>query len=66
MESPLKTLGVKELKCVGCGKWYPIGEHYEIAAEVGKPGVGFPPYSDLLMCVSCWLKKYPKKVKGEG
>lgn len=65
MENPLKTLGVKELKCSTCGKVYPIAEFYEIAAEVGKPGVGFPQYADLLQCVKCFLIKFPKGVKVE-
>ncbi len=64
MENPLKTLGVKTLKCQECGKMYPLSEFYEIAAEVGKPGVGFPLYADLLRCISCWCKKYSKKVEG--
>lgn len=57
MENPLKSLGVKQLKCSSCGQVYPIAEFYEIAAEVGKLGVGFPQYADLLQCGECWKEK---------
>jgi len=62
MENPLKVLGVSELKCQTCGKAYPVSEFYEIAGEVGKPGVEYPLYTGLLQCVECWSKKHSKKV----
>jgi len=66
MENPLKTFGVKVLNCGVCGVRYPIVEFYKIASEVGKLGVEFPQYADLLMCIQCWRKEHPGKMGGKG
>lgn len=61
MENLFRSLKVKDLRCLACGKVYPISEFYEMAAEVGKPGVGYPQYGDLFVCLECWRVKHAKK-----
>jgi len=63
MENQLKALGATAMNCSTCGKMYSKFEFYEIVGEVGKPGVGFPAYLDLLKCVECWRIKYPQRVR---
>lgn len=54
--------GVEELKCRECGKTYPFSECREVMNLVNTEGVGFPSYDDLVLCLVCFRKKYPKGV----